>query len=55
MSQCFQTGTVSPAIFCWCRENLFYSTALYTKQQSSLEDYLELSVMLQYNLAHSIL
>ena len=31
MSQCFQTGTVSPAIFCCSRESLFNSTALYSQ------------------------
>ena len=30
MGQCFQTGTVSPAIFCCSRESLFNSTALYS-------------------------
>ena len=30
MSQCFQTGTVSPAIFYCSRERLFNSTALYS-------------------------
>ena len=30
MGQCFQTGTVSPAIFSYSRESLFNSTALYS-------------------------
>ena len=30
MSQCFLTGTVSPAIFCCSRGSIFNSTALYS-------------------------
>ncbi len=30
MGQCFQTGNVSPNIFCCSRESLFNSTGLYS-------------------------
>ena len=51
LDQCFQTGNVSPATA--AAERVFSILQHFTgQQQSSLEDYLELFVMLQYNLAH---
>ena len=53
MGQCFQTGTVSLAIFC-CNRRVYSILLRFTAlQQSSLKDYLELSVMLQYNIRFS--